>query len=233
MARRLLHPAARPLPLSASASASLSSKSKAYMRRHVRDKFVRQAKAEGTRSRSSFKLQQINKKHGVIASSARRVLDLGSNPGGWSIVAADLLRAHSKSARLVACDLLPMEPVAGCARFVQGDFTEPAVQVEIVEALQGHADVVLSDMAPNTSGHGDHERSVALCRAVLDFCHDVLSTPSGVLLCKVFAGAEERELVADMRACFSSVKHVKPPASRASSREYYLLAKGYHAGHSS
>jgi 23S rRNA (uridine2552-2'-O)-methyltransferase len=197
--------------------------SKAWLHEHVTDAWVQKAKAEGWRSRAAFKLMQIDQKDQLLRPGMT-VLDLGATPGGWSQVA---VKAVGPAGRVVAVDLLPMEPVHG-AMFVQGDFEDDAILPRIEAALAGRqADLVLSDMAPNLTGVGvsDQARSVRLAEAALDAARRWLR-PGGNLLVKVFHGAGFDDYVRLLRAQFGQVVARKPEASRGRSAETYLLAKG-------
>jgi 23S rRNA (uridine2552-2'-O)-methyltransferase len=151
-----------------------------------------------------------------------RVLDLGAAPGGWTQVAVQL-----GAASVLAVDLLQIEPIRG-ATIMQGDFTDPSMPSRLTEALGGAADLVLSDMAPNTTGHAatDHLRIVALAEMAVDFGLNVLA-PGGAFVAKVFQGGSEREILERLKRNFASVRHAKPPASRKDSSELYVVAKGF------
>lgn len=197
--------------------------SKAWLHEHVTDAWVQKAKAEGWRSRAAFKLLQIDQKDHLLRPGMT-VLDLGATPGGWSQVAG---KAVGQGGRVVAVDLLPMEPIHGVT-FVLGDFEDEAILPRIEAALAGRqADLVLSDMAPNLSGVGlsDQARSVRLAEAALDAALRWLR-PGGNLLVKVFHGAGFDDYVRQLRAQFEQVVVRKPEASRGRSAETYLLAKG-------
>jgi 23S rRNA (uridine2552-2'-O)-methyltransferase len=152
------------------------------------------------------------------------VVDLGAAPGGWSQVAAQRIGA---AGRVVAIDLLPMDPVAG-VEFAKVDFLDPAAPDRLKEMMGGPADVVLSDMAANATGHArtDHLKIVALVEAAAEFAREILS-PGGTFLAKVLQGGTETALLAALKRDYKSVKHVKPPASRTDSAELYLLATGF------
>jgi 23S rRNA (uridine2552-2'-O)-methyltransferase len=197
-------------------------KSQQWLREHATDQFVRRAKAEGWRSRAVFKLEEIDRREKLLRPGSVCV-DLGAAPGGWSQYARDRV---GKQGRVVATDLLPMDPVAG-VEFVQGDFREE----EVLKALLGlvpapGADVILSDMAPNLSGIDavDQPRCLELAELALDLAGRILK-PRGSALIKLFQGAGFAELVAQARSRFTTVKLAKPRASRARSAEVYLLAK--------
>ena len=205
--------------------------SRAWLTRQISDPYVARAKREGLRSRAAFKLAEIDERYKVLKPDAR-VVDLGAAPGGWSEIAA---RRVGAGGRVVALDILDMKPVPG-VEFLQLDFLDPSAPKRL-EALLGAsggakaratADVVLSDMAANATGHRqtDHLRIIALAEAAADFARRVLA-PGGAFLCKVLQGGTEARLLAELKREFESVKHVKPPASRSDSAELYLLAKGF------
>ena len=189
------------------------------------------AKREGFRSRAAFKLAEIDERHKVLKPGAR-VVDLGAAPGGWSEIAA---RRVGTSGRVVALDILEIKSIPG-VEFLQLDFLDPSAPERLEAVLgtsrggkaQATADVVLSDMAANATGHRqtDHLRIMALAEAAADFARQVLA-PGGAFLCKVLQGGTEARLLAELKRDFSSVKHVKPPASHSDSAELYLLAQGF------
>jgi 23S rRNA (uridine2552-2'-O)-methyltransferase len=189
---------------------------------HAADPFVRRARAEGWRSRAVFKLEEIDRRERLLRPG-QVVIDLGAAPGAWSQYAR---RKLGRSGRLIAADILPMEPLAG-VEFVQGDFREESVVEALAARLpEGGADVILSDMAPNLSGIDavDQPRAMYLAELALELAGRVLK-PDGAALIKTFQGAGFQELVRAARASFAQVKLVKPGASRARSPELYLLAK--------
>jgi 23S rRNA (uridine2552-2'-O)-methyltransferase len=200
--------------------------SKLWLERQLNDPYVARARREGLRSRAAFKLAEIDDKQRFLKPGAR-VLDLGSAPGGWSQVAARRVGAAEGRGSVLAIDLTEMEPIAGVT-FVRLDFLEPEAPERLKGLLGGPADVVLSDMAANATGHKrtDHLKIMALVEATAEFCREVLA-PGGVLLCKVLQGGTETALLATLRRDFSGVKHIKPAASRADSAELYLLATGF------
>ncbi len=202
-------------------AAGRSPASQRWLRRQLNDPFVAQAKTEGWRSRAAFKLIALDDRYHLLGNGAR-VLDLGAAPGSWSQVA--LKRG---AARVVGIDLLPMTPMPG-AVFLQGDCREPDMLARLVQELGGAADVVLSDMAPNTTGHGatDHLRIVALAEIALEAAIAVLA-PGGAFVAKVFQGGTEQELLALLKTRFAAVHHAKPPASRKESSELYVVATGF------
>jgi 23S rRNA (uridine2552-2'-O)-methyltransferase len=208
--------------------------SRAWLTRQISDPYVARAKREGLRSRAAFKLAEIDERYKVFKPGAR-VVDLGAAPGGWSEIAA---RRVGAGGRVIALDLLDMNRISG-VEFLQLDFLDPSAPARL-EAMLGRsdgkgeakgeakADIVLSDMAANTTGHHrtDHLRIMALAEAAAEFARQVLA-PGGVFLCKVLQGGTETTLLAELKRDFASVKHVKPPASRSDSAELYLLAKGF------
>jgi len=203
---------------------SRSKTSKAWMREHINDPYVQKAKAEGYRSRAAYKLLELDKKDRLLVPG-QLLVDLGAAPGSWSQVAVAKLGSKG---RVVAVDLLPMEPLPG-VQFVQGDFREQEVLDSLLAALGGRkADLVISDLAPNISGIGvsDQARSMYLCELALEFAQQCLK-PGGSLLVKVFQGAGFTEFLAGMRKCFAKVGSRKPEASRGRSSEMYLLGKGF------
>lgn len=197
--------------------------SQRWLERQLNDPYVRAAKQEGFRSRAAFKLVELDDKYRFLKKGAR-VLDLGAAPGGWSQVAA---KRVGEGGRIVAADILEIEPLAGVT-VLQCDLLDPDTPERLKAALDGPADIVLTDMAAATTGHRatDHLRTVALFEAALDVAEDVLK-PGGVFVGKVFQGGASGELLARVKKLFREVKHVKPPASRAESVELYLVATGF------
>jgi len=213
----------RPLKVRVKTGKSRSLSSKLWLERQLNDPYVARAKREGYRSRAAYKLIEIDAKHHVLKLGAR-VVDLGAAPGGWSQVAA---RRVGEGGRVVAIDVLEMGAIPGVA-FLHLDFHDAAAPERLKTLIGGEADVVLSDMAPNTTGHRptDHLRIMGLAELAADFARGVLA-PGGSFLCKVLQGGTEPALLAALRRDFAMVKHVKPAASRADSAELYLLATGY------
>jgi len=197
--------------------------SRAWLERQLSDPYVARAKREGFRSRAAFKLAEIDDKYRLLKAGAR-VVDLGAAPGGWSEIAARRVGANG---RVIALDILDMKPIAG-VEFLHLDFLDQTAPERLKTLLGGKADVVLSDMAANATGHRqtDHLRIMALAEAAAQFACEVLG-PGGSFLCKVLQGGTEATLLATLKRDFSSVRHVKPPASRADSAELYLLARGF------
>jgi 23S rRNA (uridine2552-2'-O)-methyltransferase len=201
--------------------------SKLWLERQLNDPYVERAKRQGLRSRAAFKLMEVDDKYHLLKPGAR-VVDLGAAPGGWSQVAAQ--RVNGKhGGRVVGIDLLAMPAIAG-VDFLHLDFLDPQAPDRLKALLGGPADVVLSDMAANATGHRktDHLRIMALAEAAAEFAREVLS-PGGAFLCKVLQGGTEGALLTQLKKDFAKVQHVKPPASRADSAELYLLATGFRA----
>jgi 23S rRNA (uridine2552-2'-O)-methyltransferase len=205
---------------------SRSVSSKRWLERQLNDPYVARAKREGQRSRAAFKLAEIDDKHHFLKNGGR-VLDLGAAPGGWSQVAANRVGAAEGRGRVLAIDVLDMPGLPG-VEFVRMDFLDADAPEKLKRLLGGAADVVLSDMAANATGHRatDHLKIMALVEAAAAFARDVLA-PGGAFLAKVLQGGTEHRLLAELKRDFATVKHVKPPASRADSAELYLLATGF------
>ena len=197
--------------------------SRRWLERQLNDPYVARAKRDGYRSRAAFKLVEIDDKHHLLTSGAR-VVDLGAAPGGWSQVAGKRVGVRG---RVVAIDVLDMESIAG-VDFAQLDFLDAGAPDRLKAMLGGPADVVLSDMAANTTGHRrtDHLKIMALVEAAAEFAREVLK-PGGAFLSKVIQGGTEGALLAALKRDFAAVKHVKPAASRTDSAELYVLATGF------
>lgn len=212
----------RPLKVRLKTGKNRSVSSKRWLERQLNDPYVARAKREGMRSRAAYKLAEIDDKHRILKANAR-VVDLGAAPGGWSEIAAQRVG----KGRVVAIDVLDMAPLAGVA-FLQLDFLDPDAPARLKTMLGGPADVILSDMAANATGHKrtDHLKIMALVEAAAEFAREVLR-PGGAFLAKVIQGGAEAALLAGLKRDFASVKHVKPGASRADSAELYLLATGF------
>jgi 23S rRNA (uridine2552-2'-O)-methyltransferase len=192
-----------------------------WIERQLNDPYVTKAKQLGYRSRAAFKLQEMDDKYKIL-KPGMVVVDLGAAPGGWCQIAM-----QKKCARVVAIDLLEMDEIPG-VMFWQQDFMADDAPDKLKEALGGRADVVMSDMAHNTTGHRDtdHLKIMALVEAAYDFATEILK-PGGAFVAKVFQGGTEGELLARIKRDFAVVRHVKPPASRQESAEVYLLATGF------
>ncbi|HQT47735.1 MAG: rRNA methyltransferase [Acidocella sp. 20-63-7] len=199
----------------------LAPSSQRWLARQLNDPYVQAAKAQGLRSRAAFKMMELDDKYGLIAKGMR-VVDLGAAPGGWSQVAL-----QRGAAKVVGIDLLPIIPVAG-ADFIEGDFMAEGMDTRLMEMLGGKADLVLSDMAPNTTGHvaTDHIRIMALAETALHFATEIL-IPGGAFVAKLFQGGAERDMLNTLKLRFRNVRHAKPPASRKDSKEMYVVATGF------
>lgn len=198
-----------------------------WLQRQINDPFVAEARARGFRSRAAFKLLQLDEKANLLKPGLR-VVDLGAAPGGWTQVAVERVGTQSgKGGRVVALDILPMDPLPG-AEVLHLDFLEPDAPGRLKQALGGPADLVLSDMAAAATGHPqtDHLRIIALAEAALAYAVEVL-TPGGGFVCKVFQGGSQKTLLDSLKANFAKVRHIKPPASRAESAETYVVATGF------
>ena len=195
-----------------------------WLERQLNDPYVKRAKAEGYRSRAAYKLIELDARFHFLRG-AKRVLDLGVAPGGWTQV----VRQRCPAATIVGIDLLPADPIEG-AILLQMDFMTDEAPARLTEALGGPADLVLSDMAANTVGHPqtDHLRTMGLVEAALDFACEILR-PGGAFVAKVLAGGADAQLVSELKRNFATVKHAKPPASRKGSSEWYVVAQGFKA----
>ena len=193
-----------------------------WLSRQLNDPYVKQAQAEGYRSRAAYKLAELDQRFGLL-KGVSRVVDLGIAPGGWSQV----VRRQAPKAAVVGIDLLPTEPIDGVTIF-QMDFMDDAAPAALGEALGGPPDLVLSDMAANTVGHKqtDHLRTMGLVETAADFAIATLA-PGGAFVAKVLAGGTDTDLLALLKRHFSTVKHAKPPASRKDSSEWYVIAQGF------
>jgi 23S rRNA (uridine2552-2'-O)-methyltransferase len=205
-----------------------SASSTHWLERQLNDPYVAEARRLGYRSRAAFKLLELDDRFRFL-KPGERVVDLGAAPGGWTQVAVARSRAETGKGRVVSIDVLPMDPVPG-AIFLQDDFLGEAAHAAIKAALGGSADVVLSDMAAPAMGHAatDHLRIIALAEAAYAFAKSVLA-PGGSFVTKVFQGGTERSLLEALRRDFESVRHAKPPSSRAESAEVYVVAQGFRA----
>jgi 23S rRNA (uridine2552-2'-O)-methyltransferase len=194
-----------------------------WLERQLNDPYVARAKREGWRSRAAFKLIEIDDKHKLLKPGSR-VVDLGAAPGGWSQVA---IKRIGPKGKIVGIDLLDIEPIAG-VDFAVMDFLDPDAPEKLRAMLGGPADVVMSDMAANATGHKktDHLKIVALAELAIEFAREVLA-PGGSFVAKVLQGGTEGSLLSDLKRDFTLVKHVKPAASRKDSAELYVLATGF------
>lgn len=192
-----------------------------WLERQLNDPYVSKAQREGYRGRAAFKLVEIDEKLDLLKKDML-VVDLGAAPGGWCQVAA------KKGCKVVGLDILEMDPLPDIDT-IQMDFMDDDAPEKLIEMMKGEkADIVMSDMAPNTTGHRntDHLRIMALVELAYYFAKDVLK-PGGVFLAKVRQGGTQNDLLAEIKKDFTSIKHIKPPASRKESSETYLIAQGF------
>jgi 23S rRNA (uridine2552-2'-O)-methyltransferase len=197
--------------------------STAWLSRQLNDPYVTEVRRLGYRSRAAFKLIELDDRYRLLRAGAR-VVDLGCAPGGWTQVALERVGA---SGRVVGIDIADTAPIAG-ATILRADIHDASVAAEVTVELDGLADVVLSDIAPSTTGHAatDHLRIVALAEAAFAVASEVLK-PGGTLVAKMFQGGAQGMLLAQLKRAFAEVRHAKPPASRARSAETYVIAKGF------
>jgi 23S rRNA (uridine2552-2'-O)-methyltransferase len=207
-------------------AAKRSVSSARWLERQLNDPYVAEAQKRGLRSRAAFKLIELDDKYRLLRKGAR-VLDLGAAPGGWSQVAAERVGPQG---RVLAVDILEMDPLPG-VQVMRQDFMAEDAPEKIRAALNGPADLVLSDMAAPTIGHSrtDHLRIMALAEAAYEFASEVLA-PGGAFLCKLFQGGATKDLLDLLKRDFEQVRHVKPPSSRADSAEIYVVATGFRGG---
>jgi 23S rRNA (uridine2552-2'-O)-methyltransferase len=200
--------------------------SKLWLERQLNDPYVVQARREGLRSRAAYKLQEIDDKHRFLKPGLT-VVDLGAAPGGWSQIAARRVGALEGKGRVIAIDLLEMPEIPGVT-FAQMDFLDADAPERLRAMIGGGVDIVMSDMAANTTGHRktDQLRIVGLVESAAAFACEVLN-PGGVFLAKVFQSGADADLLAQLKRDFATVKHVKPAASRQDSSERYVLAIGF------
>ena len=198
-----------------------SAASQRWLERQLNDPYVAAAKAQGWRSRAAFKLIELDDRYHLIRKGFS-IVDLGAAPGGWSQVAA-----RRGAGQVLGLDLLPIDPLPG-ATFLVGDFNDADMPARLQTLLGRPADLVLSDMAPNTTGHAatDHMRIIGLAELALDFATQVLA-PGGAFVAKVFQGGAERQLLEPLKRRFATVRHAKPAASRKESSELYVVATGF------
>lgn len=203
-----------------------SESSRQWLLRHLNDPYVAAAQIDGYRSRAAYKLLQLDEKFSLLKPNMR-VIDLGAAPGGWTQVTAKVI--GQKNSKLVALDILPMDPVPGVDILCM-DFTTDDAPDKLKALVGGPVDLVLSDMAPNTTGHAgtDHIRIMALAEMAAVFAIDVLA-PGGAFVCKFFQGGAQKETLDLLKKHFAKTKHAKPAASRSESSETYLVAQGFKA----
>jgi 23S rRNA (uridine2552-2'-O)-methyltransferase len=192
-----------------------------WLERQLNDPYVKRAQAEGYRSRAAYKLIELDEKFGFLKGK-RAVVDLGIAPGGW----AQVVRKRLPQAKVAGIDLLPVDPIDGVTLF-EMDFMDDSAPQLLIDAMGGAPDLVMSDMAANTTGHKqtDHLRTAGLVEAAAHFAVEVVA-PGGDFVAKVFAGGTDPALLAILKTNFATVKHAKPPASRKGSVEWYVVAQG-------
>lgn len=202
-------------------SRSLSSSE--WLNRQLNDEYVIQSKKDGYRSRAAYKFREIDDKYRLVKPNFK-VVDLGAAPGGWSQILSERI---GKKGKIIAIDLIDIPPIDQ-VEFFQGDFCDPENVNLLTEKLEGKANLILSDMAPNTTGHKatDHIRIIDLCERVFDFAYNVLEEEGSVVV-KIFQGGTQTELLSKIKKNFKEVKHFKPESSRKDSSEMYLVALGY------
>lgn len=217
-------PSSRSSKVHVKTAAKRSASSTRWLQRQLNDPYVAEAKRLGYRSRAAFKLLQINDKFKIL-SPGKIVVDLGAAPGGWTQVAASLTKSKGK---VIGIDILDMPPVPG-AEFLHMDFMDDSAPARLIEMLEGRrADVVLSDLAPSTTGNAttDHLRIMNLVELAYDFAQQVLA-PGGAFVAKLFQGGTEKNLLEQMKKDFHTVRHFKPEASRKDSSEIYVVCTGF------
>ena len=194
-----------------------------WLARQLNDPYVAESKRLGYRSRAAFKLIQLDEKYKFLGKG-KRIVDLGCAPGGWTQIA---VMRNKGAGQVVGIDILETAPISG-ATLIQQDFTEPDAADKLTALLNGKADIVMSDMAANTTGHQqtDHLRTIALVEIAYEFAKEVLAE-NGIFIAKVFKGGAEGQLLADIKKNFKKVSHCKPDASRQGSPEEYLVAEGF------
>lgn len=196
------------------------SSSTRWLQRQLNDPYVHEAKRLGLRSRAAFKIEEIDNKFNLF-KNGKKVVDLGAAPGGWSQYAS------KKDCQVIALDLLQFDPIKGVEMLV-GDFLDPDIQDAVIEKLNGKVDLILSDIAPSTTGHKqtDHARMMNVCEEALIFIEKTLNK-NGNFVIKIFKGGAENEYITTLRKRFEKVKIFKPNSSRKESVENYLVATGY------
>jgi len=220
----------RPLKTHLKRDRKRTASSTKWLQRQINDPYVAEAHRQGYRGRAAFKIIELNNQFHFFRPGLR-VVDLGCAPGGWSQVAVKMVKSTPENPLVIGMDLLPTDPIPG-ARLVQMDFTSDKAPALLKEMLGGHlADIVMSDMAANTTGiHSiDHLRIMNLLEMAYDFAVQVLA-PNGVFIAKIFQGGTENEFLARMKRDFKTVRHAKPNASRKDSSEFYVIATGFKGG---
>lgn len=217
---------ARDLRVKVKKAGKLKHSSQLWLERQLNDPYVKRARELGYRSRAAFKLEEMDDRYKFL-KPGQRLVDLGCAPGGWCQIAARRIGLEQGKGRIVGIDLLPVDPIPG-VELIQMDFMADEAPALLTQRLGGRADGVMSDMAANTTGHKktDHLKIIALAEAALDFAHDVLA-PGGFFLAKLFQGGDSAQLLTGLKRDFTTVRNVKPAASRSDSSELYVLATGY------
>ncbi len=200
--------------------------SQKWLQRQLNDPYVARAKRDGWRSRAAFKLLEMNETYNFL-KKGMRVVDLGCAPGGWAQVAAKCVGREQGAGLVIGIDILPVDPIAG-ADCITYDFLLDDAPEKLKGMLNGLADVVMSDMAANATGHKktDHLKIIGIAEMALEFARDVLA-PDGTFIAKVIQGGSEAQFLNNLKRDFKQVRHVKPAASRSDSAELYVLAMGY------
>ena len=228
MAKRRSGRSGRGLATRVKTAKGRKSASTRWLRRQLNDPYVAAAQADGLRSRAAYKLAELDDRFHFIKMGAR-IVELGAAPGGWTQIAVRRSGADGDPprGRVVALDLAQMDPIRGAHR-IELDFFAEDAPARIMDALEGPADLVLSDMAPALTGHAktDHLRIMEFLEAAFQFACETLA-PGGHFVAKVFQGGTESQLLALMKRRFASVRHAKPPASRAESSEFFVVAMGF------
>jgi 23S rRNA (uridine2552-2'-O)-methyltransferase len=196
-----------------------------WLMRQLNDQFVVQSKIDGYRSRAAYKLIEINEKFKIF-KKGMNILDLGAAPGGWSQVVSNII-GNTSDPKILAIDLLPIDSIAGVKTMIKDFYEQDAAEI-ITQELGGKVDVVMSDMAANTTGHNatDHLRIMVLCEKAATLSYDILK-PGGCFISKIFKGGTEDEVLSEIKKKFTKIKHFKPKSSRKESSEEYLVATGF------
>ncbi|MBN9452612.1 MAG: RlmE family RNA methyltransferase [Bosea sp.] len=217
---------ARDMRVKVKKAGKLKHSSQLWLERQLNDPYVKRAREMGYRSRAAFKLEEMDDRYKFL-KSGQRLIDLGCAPGGWCQIAAKRIGLEQGKGHIVGIDLLAVDPIPG-VDLIQLDFMADEAPALLTERLGGRADGVMSDMAANTTGHKktDHLKIIALAEAAVEFAHSILA-PGGFFLAKLFQGGDSAELLTMLKRDFTTVRNVKPAASRADSSELYVLATGY------
>lgn len=217
---------ARDMRVKVKKAGKLKHSSQLWLERQLNDPYVKRARELGHRSRAAFKIEEMDDRYKFL-KTGQKLIDLGCAPGGWCQIAAKRVGLEKGKGRIVGIDLLPVDPIPG-VELIEMDFMADDAPALLAERLGGRADGVMSDMAANTTGHKktDHIKIIALAEAALEFANDILA-PGGFFLAKLFQGGESAELLAQLKRDFTTVRNVKPAASRSDSSELYVLATGF------